>query len=181
MTKTTKTDSTQSPLIPIHGMVGPKLWAFLNRQKTIRVATANADGGIYLSPLWFVTIGERIYLPLDAGSRHATNSLAGRALSAVIDAGDEYATVHGVRIQGKLQAVAPGQLFDQVMERVFEKYFYEGHPYAESYFLFGRAAGRQVLELVVDKIAGWDMREGALPTVPESRTLPAFVKDRRLA
>lgn len=181
MTKTTTTSPARSPLIPIHGMTGPKLWAFLNRQKTIRLATANTNGGIYLSPLWFVTIGERIYLPLDAGSRHATNSLAGRALSAVVDAGDEYATVHGVRIKGKLQAVEKGALFDEVMDLVFEKYFYEGHPYAESYFLFGRASARQVLELVADKITGWDMREGALPSLPESRTLPAFVKDRRLA
>lgn len=176
----TITKQSQSPLIPIHGMVGPKLWAFLKRQKTVRLATANRDGGIYLSPLWFVTLGERIFLPLDAGSRHAKNSLAGGALSAVIDAGEEYSTVHGVSIKGKLRAVDDQVLFGQVMDLVFEKYFYEGHPYAESYFLFGRAANRQVLELMIDKISGWDMREGALPTVPESRTLPAFAQDRLL-
>lgn len=169
----------QSPLIPIHGMVGPKLWAFIKRQKSIRVATGNAKGDIYLSPLWYATIDERIFLPLDAGSKHFTNSQAGRALSAVIDAGDEYATVHGIRIKGKLEKV-DAEMTDRVMSEIFEKYFYAGHPYAENYFLFGRAAGRAVYELVVEKIAGWDMREGAVPTMPESRTLPAFVKDRMI-
>lgn len=176
----TKSNEKSSPLIPIHGMVGSKLWAYIKRQKTIRVATTNEDGEIYLSPLWYVSIGERVFLPLDAGSRHAKNSAAGRALSAVIDSGDEYATVHGIRIKGKLKAVDTPSLVDQVMELVFEKYFYEGHPYAESYFQFGRAAGRQVLELVIDKVVGWDMRETSLPTVPEARILPGFVKDRRL-
>lgn len=168
-----------SPLIPIHGMVGPKLWAFIKRQKIIRVATSNATDGIYLSPLWYATIGERIFLPLDAGSKHSDNSLAGRPLAAVIDAGEEYATVHGIRIKGRLQK-ADAKLVDPVMQEIFEKYFYDGHPYAESYFLFGHAAGRTIYELLVDKITGWDMREGSLPTMPESRTLPAFAKDRLL-
>lgn len=175
-----KGNEQKSPLIPINGMAGAKLWAYIKRQKTIRVATVNEDGEIYLSPLWYVSIGERIFLPLDAGSRHAKNSVAGRALSALIDSGDEYATVHGIRIKGRLKTVDDPSLVDQVMELVFEKYFYEGHPYAESYFQFGRAAGRLVLELVVDKVVGWDMRETSLPTVPEARILPSFVKDRRL-
>jgi nitroimidazol reductase NimA-like FMN-containing flavoprotein (pyridoxamine 5'-phosphate oxidase superfamily) len=169
-----------SRLTPIHGMEGAKLWAYLARQKTIRVATANEKGSIYLSPLWYVVIDQRIFLPLDAGSRHAKNSEAGRALSAVVDSGDEYATVHGVRVTGKLKAVEEEALVGQVIERIFEKYFYEGHPYAESYFQFGRAAGRRILELAIDKVFGWDMRETSLPTVPEARTLPAFVQDRRL-
>lgn len=170
----------RSPFTAIHGMRGAKRWAYIRRQKTIRLASTNADGSIYLSPLWFVVIGERIFLPLDAGSRHAQNGDAGRSLSAVLDSGDEYATVHGVRISGKLKGVADDYLVHKVMELVFEKYFYEGHPYAESYLLFGRAAGRRIVELEVSKVIGWDMRETSLPTVPEARVLPDFVKDRRL-
>ncbi|MEG6510277.1 pyridoxamine 5'-phosphate oxidase family protein [Methyloligella sp. 2.7D] len=177
MTKASET----SPLTPIHGMTGAKRWAFIKRQRTIRLATANANGNIYLTPLWYVVIGERIFLPLDAGSRHAKNAGAGRSLSGVIDAGDEYATVHGVSLAGTLKPVEDEKLTEEVMQLVFEKYFYEGHPYAENYFLFGRAAGRKVVELVVERMVGWDMRENALPPMPEARVLPDFVKDRRLS
>ncbi len=164
---------------PTHGMKGAKRWAYIARQKTIRVATVNDDGSLYLSPLWFVVHEKRIFLPLDAGSRHATNSLAGRPLAAVIDSGEEYATVHGIRFTGSLKPVED-VAFDQVMSMIFEKYFYDGHPYAESYFQFGAAAGRRIVELVTQKAVGWDMRETSLPTVPEARTLPAFVTDRLL-
>ena len=163
---------------PIHGMRGAKRWAYITRQRTIRVATINEDGTIYLSPLWFVVKAERIYLPLDAGSKHAHNAQAGRALSAVIDSGDEYATVHGINMKGTLKKVDGADLVREIEALIFEKYFYDGHPYAESYFQFGRAAERQMLELVPQKWNGWDMRETSLPTVPESRVLPSFVKDR---
>jgi nitroimidazol reductase NimA-like FMN-containing flavoprotein (pyridoxamine 5'-phosphate oxidase superfamily) len=165
---------------PIHGMRGAKRWAYIARQKTVRLATLNEDGTIYLSPLWYVVKEQRIFLPLDAGSRHATNAQAGRALSAVIDSGDEYATVHGINMKGTLKPVDDGAVIEEIMTLVFDKYFYDGHPYAESYFQFGRAAGRRILELVPAKFNGWDMRETSLPTVPEARVLPSFVKDRIL-
>ena len=168
---------TASTFLPLRGA---KRWAYLSRQKTIRLATTNADGSIYLSPLWYVIDDKRIFIPLDAGSRHAENFSAGRALSGLVDSGDEYATVHGVRIDGSMQLISEHALLKTVDELLFEKYFYVGHPYAESYFNFGIAAGRKVYQLVPSKMIGWDMREVALPQVPEARVLPDFVKDRRL-
>lgn len=167
-------------LKPVHRMRGAKRFAYLERQKTIRVATTDKDGVIYLTPLWFVLHDKRIFLPLDAGSKHASNSLAGGALSAVVDSGDEYATVHGIRMSGTLKPLDTPELVDQLMALVFEKYFYEGHPYAEAYFGFGRPAGRTIYELVPDKMIGWDMREISVPAMPEARDLPDFVVDRRL-
>jgi hypothetical protein len=170
-------EPTASTFLPLRGA---KRWAYLLRQKTIRVATVNADGTIYQSPLWYVVHEKRIFIPLDAGKKHAENFAAGRALSALVDSGEEYATVHGVRIDGSLSLVSDPALLQRIDELLFEKYFYVGHPYAESYFQFGVAAKRQVFELVSKKMVGWDMREVALPQVPEARMLPAFVTDRIL-
>ncbi len=170
--------SITSRMDPTHGMKGAKRWGYITRQKTIRVATTNEDGSLYLSPLWFVVHDRRIYLPLDAASRHAVNSEAGRSLAAVIDSGDEYATVHGIRFTGALKPVDDPAFVELVLELIFDKYFYDGHPYAESYFQFGDAAGRRIVELVTKKAIGWDMRETALPAMPEARRLPSFVTDR---
>jgi hypothetical protein len=159
---------------------GEKRWAYLTRQKTIRVASTNEDGSIYLTPLWFVVDEQKIYLPLDAGSRHGANAEAGRAIAALVDAGDEFTTVSGVRILGSLVAADDVGLVSRLQGLVFDKYFHIGHPYAEQYFEFGEFAGRRYFQLVPDKMIGWDSRETTMPAVPEARVLPDFVKDRIL-
>ena len=160
---------------------GEKRWAYLTRQKTIRVASTNEDGSIYLSPLWFVVDDRKIYLPLDAGSRHGVNGEAGRAIAALVDAGDEFTTVSGVRILGSLVSADDAELVSRLQSMVFDKYFYVGHPYAEQYFEFGEFAGRRYFQLVPDKMIGWDSRETTQPAVPEARVLPDFLKDRTLS
>ena len=168
---------TASMLAPLRGQ---KRWAYLARAKTIRVATTNEDGSIYLSPLWMVVHEERIYIPIDAASRHAANFQAGRPLAGLVDAGDEYATVAGVRILGTRRVVEDAALYEHLQQLVFDKYFHVGHPYAAAYHEFGEWAGRRYFELVPDKLIGWDSRETTMPQVPETRALPAHVTDRTL-
>ncbi|WP_009479930.1 pyridoxamine 5'-phosphate oxidase family protein [Rhodococcus sp. JVH1] len=168
---------TASQTAPLRG---DKRWGYLDRAKSIRVASVNADGSIYLTPLWFVVDEKRIFLPIDAGSRHGANSQAGRKIAALVDSGDEYATVSGVRILGTLVEATDDVLVKKLQDKVFEKYFGTGHPYAEQYFEFGEFADRRYLELLPDKMIGWDSRETTMPQVPEARVLPDFVGDRPL-
>src|SRR5437867_2355376 len=93
---------------------GKKRMAYLTRAKTIRVATTNEDGSIYLSPLWLIVDDDRIYIPVDAASRHGANFEADRPLAALVDTGDEYATVAGVRILGKMVPVDDAQLVERL-------------------------------------------------------------------
>jgi hypothetical protein len=171
------TQITASMLAPLRG---DKRWAYLTRAKTIRFATTNEDGSIYLSPLWLVVHQQRIYIPVDAASRHGANFESGRPLAALVDQGDEYATVSGVRILGSMKVVEDTELVEHLQSLVWEKYFYVGHPYADAYFEFGEWAGRRYYELVPEKMIGWDSRETTMPQVPEKRTLPAHIGDRRL-
>ncbi len=170
-------EPTASTFLPLRG---DKRWAYLARQQNIRIATTNSDGSIHMSPLYYVVHEKRIFLPVDAAGRHADNVEAGSALTALVDSGDEYATVHGVRIHGSIKQVTDPDLLQQVDALIFEKYFYVGHPYAESYFKYRAATGKRVFELIADKMIGWDMREIALPQVPEARELPESVTDRLL-
>ena len=171
------TTITASMLQPLRGK---KRWSYLARARTIRVATTNEDGSIYLSPLWMVVHEEKLYIPVDAASRHAANFEAERPLAALVDAGDEYATVSGVRILGTMRLVEESELVEHLQNLVSEKYFGTGHPYADSYFEFGDWAGRQYFELVPEKMIGWDMREITTTAVPEARALPDHAGDRRL-
>lgn len=157
---------------------GDKRWAYLARAKTIRVATVDADGTIYLSPLWLVVHDKKLFVPIDAGGRHAVNIAAGRPLSALVDQGEEYAIVSGVRISGTMQRVSDPTLVETLERLVFDKYFHVGHPYAEQYREFGEVADRSYYELVPDKMIGWDMRELNVLPMPEARRLPDHVTDR---
>jgi hypothetical protein len=178
-TQTTTTGITPTPKTKIP-LYGAKRWAYLARQKTIRLATTEQDGSIYLSPLWFIVDNKKIFLPIDAAGRHGRNGAAGRPLAALVDDGDEFSTVTGVRIVGRMERVEDTALSDRLNSMLFDKYFYVGHPYAEVYFEMGVAAGRKFYELVPDRIVGWDAREIAASPGPESRTLPDFVRDRLL-
>ena len=171
------TQITASMLAPLRG---EKRWDYLSRAKTMRIATGNEDGSIYLSPLWFLVREQRLYIPVDAASRHGANFEAGRPLAALVDGGDEYATVSGVRILGSMRVVQDAALVDELKEMVREKYIHVGHPYADSYFEFGEWAGRRYFELVPEKMIGWDSRETTIPQVPERRVLPGHLTDRRL-
>jgi hypothetical protein len=166
---------TPKTTIPLYG---DKRWAYLTRQRTIRLATTEEDGSIYLSPLWFVVDNKKLFLPIDAAGRHGRNGEAGRPLAALADDGDEFSIVTGVRIVGRMVRIDDTALADRLNSMLFEKYFTVGHPYAEVYFEMGNAAGRKFYELVPQKIVGWDAREIAIPPGPESRVLPDFVRDR---
>lgn len=171
------TQITASMLAPLRG---EKRWSYLARARTIRFASLSEDGSIYLSPLWLVVDQQRIYVPVDAASRHGANFEAGRALSALVDSGDEFATVAGVRILGKMVPVEDAELFDRLQALVADKYFGPGHPFSDAYFDFGQFAGRRFFELVPDKMIGWDQRETTTPTAYEARVLPEFIGDRLL-
>ncbi|CAB4858663.1 unannotated protein [freshwater metagenome] len=171
------TQITASMLAPLRG---DKRWAYIERQKTIRVVTIDEDGSPYLSPLWFVVDEQRIFLPLDAGGRHAKNAEAGRPFSALVDTGDEFTTVAGVRMLGTLKATDDPTLIERLSEKVFDKYFHVGHPFAEGYMEFGNFAGRRWLEIIVDKMIGWDQRETSTSASYEARVLPSHIGDRLL-
>ena len=155
-----------------------KRWAYLERAKTIRLATTNADGSIYLTPLWFVVHSRRLFIPIDT-SRHTDNLIAGRPLAALVDQGDEYTTVSGLQIFGTFLPIDDAELFDTLEAIAFEKYFHEGHPHAEAYFQFGRFAGRRYFELIPERMVGWDSREKVTPQGRQRFTLPPHVGNTR--
>ena len=141
---------TASQMAPLRG---DKRWAYLSRAKTIRLASINEDGSIYLTPLWFVVDDQKIYIPVDAGSRHGANAAAGRTIGGLVDSGDEFATVAGVRLAGALEEVTDADEVEKLQRLVFEKYFYVDHPYAEAYFEFGRRSLR-----ISARRSGWIVR-----------------------
>jgi nitroimidazol reductase NimA-like FMN-containing flavoprotein (pyridoxamine 5'-phosphate oxidase superfamily) len=159
----------QSTAAPLRGA---KRWAFLERATTIRVASQAGEGRIYVSPLWYVVRDRKIYIALDQAGRHARNVQEGGRLSAVVDQGDEFATAHGVEMEGTAVPVEDDDFTEELHQMMLSKYFYEGHPYLEEYIDLGRYYTRKFYEIVPERTIGWDSREGALIATLEQRYLP---------
>lgn len=166
---------TPSMAAPLRGR---KRWAYLARAHTIRIATLNDDSSIYLSPLWFLVDEERIFIVIDAASKHGANFEAERALAGLVDSGDEFGTVHGVRILGTTKVVDDPALHERLEQMLRDKYFYVDHPYMDAAMEFGKTAGRRYFELIPSRMIGWDLRETSQAQAVESRELPDFIEDR---
>jgi nitroimidazol reductase NimA-like FMN-containing flavoprotein (pyridoxamine 5'-phosphate oxidase superfamily) len=156
-------------------MKGAKRWAFLERARTIRVASQAGEGRIYVSPLWYVVKDRKIYIALDQAGRHARNVSEGGQLSAVVDQGDEFATAHGVTMEGTAVAVEDEDFTEELHQLVLAKYFYDGHPYLEEYIDFGRYYTRKFYEILPERTIGWDSREGAVISALEKRYFPEAI------
>ncbi|MED5804011.1 hypothetical protein VX037_23595 [Gordonia sp. Z-3] len=163
---------TLGELAPLEGV---KRWAFAEKARRIRIASAIPGGAIHVSSAWFVVVGDAVYVPLDPtvgdpgqtttpDHRHIEIIDAGGAVSALIDEGDEVSNFRAVQLEGSAEAVHDVDLIDELSDVIAEKYFYVGHPDLEYYFSAGNLAARRWYRIVADRVDGWDMRE--LPQAP---------------
>lgn len=151
---------------------GDTRWHFIERAKTIRLASQSGDDPIYVSPLWYTVDERRIFMPIDQASRHRKNMEQNGRFSAAIDEGEEFATAAGVVIEGHAKPVEELKFAQHLMAKVLDKYFYPGHPYLQEYIEFGDYYGRQFIELVSDRTIGFDLRAmTSMPTL-EKRYFP---------
>jgi PPOX class probable F420-dependent enzyme len=65
-----------------------RLRSFLDGRRYAVLATHDPDGGIHLTPLWFLFEGDRFYFASSSGSRKAKNVERSVSASVVVDARD---------------------------------------------------------------------------------------------
>jgi PPOX class probable F420-dependent enzyme len=81
--------------------------SFLGEQRTCRVATLGPGSGPHVSPVWFVWDTDALWIySLTRSQRWADVSRDPR-VAVVIDAGEKYAELHGVEIEGEAAVVGP--------------------------------------------------------------------------
>ena len=80
--------------------------AFLREQRTCRVATLGPEGP-HVSPVWFVWDAEALWIYSLTRSQRWANVKRDPRVAVVIDAGEKYAELHGVEIEGEAAVVGP--------------------------------------------------------------------------
>ena len=132
--------------------------AFLDEHRTCRVASVSPAGVPHVTPLWYLWLGERLWLYSLMRSQRWTNLMANPAVSVVIDAGDDYFELHGVELVGRAEPVGeqprrgdPHPELEPV-ERVFADRYHAGTPL----FYDGRHAW---LRITPEREYTWDFRK----------------------
>jgi PPOX class probable F420-dependent enzyme len=68
------------------GHLTDELRSFLGERRYAVLATHDPDGGIHLTPIWFLFEDDRVYFASSSGSRKVKNVERSQSASAVVDA-----------------------------------------------------------------------------------------------
>jgi nitroimidazol reductase NimA-like FMN-containing flavoprotein (pyridoxamine 5'-phosphate oxidase superfamily) len=132
--------------------------AFLNQQKTARVATVGPGGDPHVVPLWFVWLDGAMFMNSTRGNVTVENLHASPNVAAVCDDGETYDDLRGVLMHGPVVEAGQDRRLDAVEHRWSEKYL-AGNPVP-----FATWKNRVWLRLDPVRISSWDFRK-----IPEAR------------
>ena len=141
---------------------------FLRRQALCRVATVSVEGRPHVTPLWFVWDGSSLWLnSLVASRRWADLEHDGRVSIVVDDGGEDFLSLRGVELAGRVERVgevprsgAPSERL-RLTEQIFMDKYGRGGPFEYD----GRHAW---LCLTPETTASWDYSK----LRPAASTLP---------
>ena len=136
--------------------------AFLESERTCRVATVGGDGAPHVTPLWFVWDGSALWLTSIVRSQRWTDLQREPRISVVVDAGTDFMELRGVEIRGVAEPVGevprtgePVEELD-VPERLYADKYAGGQVHHD-----GRHAWVRIRP---DKIVSWDFRKMGSPS-----------------
>jgi nitroimidazol reductase NimA-like FMN-containing flavoprotein (pyridoxamine 5'-phosphate oxidase superfamily) len=138
-------------------MMPDELNAFLAEQRTCRVATIGRDGP-HATPLWFGWHGGCVWLYSTTRSQRWADLQRDPRIGVVVDAGGDYADLHGVEITGTAEVVGEvprtGEANDEL--RAVEAQFAGKYFGVDAMIYDGKHAWLRVRPA---KIASWDFRK----------------------
>jgi hypothetical protein len=134
-----------------------ELDAFLNEERTCRIATGSAAGP-HLTALWYVWDGTALWLTSLVRSQRWTDIERDPRVAVLIDAGEAYGELRGAELRGSLERVgeAPRTGAPEPALEEPERLFARKYSGSDTFGYDGRHAW---LRLVPDKITSWDFRK----------------------
>jgi hypothetical protein len=149
-------------------MNAAELESFLGAQRTCRLATLG-PGGPHVSPVWFVWNSGALWVYSLTRSQRWTDLQRDPRAAAVVDAGEHYAELHGVEIEGEAAVVGPapriprtGDGDPETPELAEPERLMAGKYFGSQDMIYdGRHAW---LRITPTKITSWDFRK--LSTLP---------------
>jgi nitroimidazol reductase NimA-like FMN-containing flavoprotein (pyridoxamine 5'-phosphate oxidase superfamily) len=136
---------------------------FLQGERTLILVTLRRDGSPLAHPLWFVAEGGALYVDTRADGLVAANARRDPRVCAVVESGESYFELRGVRVEGRCSRVDDEDEIARVRAARAEKdrrigSGVEGLPawFAESRTRRLARGERVCLRISMDRIFSWD-------------------------
>jgi nitroimidazol reductase NimA-like FMN-containing flavoprotein (pyridoxamine 5'-phosphate oxidase superfamily) len=138
-----------------------EVWKFLDSQRRVYLGFAMENGYPHVTPIWFVVIGEKVYMRAQDYKVKVGLAAKGKAC-VVIDDGDKYRELRGAVMWGRTKIVADVRLVATVTA-LFEAKYSERQWKAEEMpkdWVRERAKEKRAfIEFVPEKVDSWDNRK----------------------
>jgi nitroimidazol reductase NimA-like FMN-containing flavoprotein (pyridoxamine 5'-phosphate oxidase superfamily) len=135
-----------------------EVWRFLRSQRRVYLGFAMDDGYPHVTPIWFVLIGERVYMRAQSYKVKVGLAAKGKACLA-IDEGDKYRELRGVVIWGRSRVLKDADLIarvDALFERKYSKRQWRPEEMPRAWVKERQGEKRAFIEFVPEKVDSWD-------------------------
>lgn len=159
-------------------MTSAEIRSFLDAERTLVLVTLRKDGSPIAHPMWFTLVDDGVYVDTRSDSLKVANIAADARVCAVVESGETYFELRGVRIEGRCRLVTHADEIARVHEKQAEKADrigsgLEGMPewFADSRSRRLGQGRRALLRIPMERVYSWDFskarahykRSGAAP------------------
>jgi hypothetical protein len=132
--------------------------AFLQNERTCRVATVGGDGRPHATALWFVWDGAALWLNSIVKSQRWKDLTSDGRVSVIVDTGDDFADLRGVVIEGVAGPVGEAPRTGEPVDELgpIETAFARKYMGTDDFVHDGRHAW---LRIEPEKVLSWDYRK----------------------
>jgi nitroimidazol reductase NimA-like FMN-containing flavoprotein (pyridoxamine 5'-phosphate oxidase superfamily) len=138
-----------------------EVWRFLESQRRVYLGFAMENGYPHVTPIWFVIVGERVYMRAQDYKVKVGLAAKGKAC-VVIDDGDKYRELRGAVMWGRSRIVSEKKLIARLTELFEAKYAvrqWKASEMPEDWVKERRKENRAFIEFVPEKVDSWDNRK----------------------
>ena len=144
-------------------MTAKEIDAFLDSQRTLLLVTLRPDGSPVAHPMWFARVGNAIYVNTRRDSLKWKNASRDPRVCAVVEEGESYFELRGVRIEGHSESVSDPAEIARVEEAQAEKERRIGSGTGEMPEWFSASRSRRlgrgdrvIVRIPMERIHSWD-------------------------
>ena len=137
--------------------------SFLETQRTLVLVTLRPDGSPVAHPLWFTKLGHAVYVNTRRDSLKLRNLTGDARVCAVVEAGESYFELRGVRIEGRCTRVEDPEEIARVQAAQADKEKRIGSGLGEMPEWFSKSRARRLdrgdrlmLRIPMDRVFSWD-------------------------
>lgn len=131
---------------------------FLARHSVGAMGTIDDNGYPHVLPMWHTVFDGQIYISFRVPKKKHENLVRNPKMSYTVDAGDDFATYHGVMIQGDAEFVDDPELLERYYVAWAYRHFGSDR---DPYYRKVTAGKRSVIRLDPVHVFTWDHRTKA--------------------